>query len=411
MFEDAWWSFTTAGRVSFGSGVSRFVSTAVSQLGNRIVLCTDQNLIQAGLVEPVVDAIRGIPGVDVLIFDGGVPEIGFDGVERCFEVVRGFSPNVVVGLGGGSNLDLAKVIAARCVDDRDVRSWITDGVPKDALPIVALPTTAGTGSEVTSVAVLTNEESQTKVGFQSPVLMPKVALVDPLLTLSCPPKVTAYSGMDALTHAVESFTAIDFADKAVPGYLDQGFIGRNPVSNALAMSAIVLIGENLERAVTQGDDVPAREAMALGSLLAGMAFATAGTSIVHALQYPLGALTKTAHGLGNAVLLPSAIRFNLNSRTREAAEIARALGDRGHNDQVAAARLPDLVGDLAWSVGIEPNLRSLGVSESDLDQIAEAASRITRLTGNNPRPVEIAGLREVLYGALDYRPPTMRVAI
>jgi alcohol dehydrogenase class IV len=231
------------------------------------------------------------------------------------------------------------------------------------------------------------------------------------LTLSCPPKVTAYSGMDALTHAVESFTAIDFADKAVPGYLDQGFIGRNPVSNALAMSAIVLIGENLERAVTQGDDVPAREAMALGSLLAGMAFATAGTSIVHALQYPLGALTKTAHGLGNAVLLPSAIRFNLNSRTREAAEIARALGDRGHNDQVAAARLPDLVGDLAWSVGIEPNLRSLGVSESDLDQIAEAASRITRLTGNNPRPVEIAGLREVLYGALDYRPPTMRVAI
>jgi alcohol dehydrogenase len=314
---------------------------------------------------------------------------------------------VVVGLGGGSNLDLAKAIAARCVDDREVRTWVSDGVPKEVLPIVALPTTAGTGSEVTSVTVLTDEEVGTKVGFQGRVFLPRAALVDPLLTLSCPPHVTAYSGMDALTHAIEAFTAIDFADKPVPNYFDQGFIGRNPVSDALAMSAIELIGANLERAVAEGSDISAREAMARGSLLAGMAFATAGTAIVHALQYPLGALTKTAHGLGNAVLLPSAIRFNLSSRIREAAQIARALGVDSDDDDDAGDRLADAVGDLAWRVGIEPNLRSLGVSESDLDGIAEVASRITRLTGNNPRRVDAPSLREVLEGAMDFRPPLM----
>jgi alcohol dehydrogenase len=213
--------------------------------------------------------------------------------------------------------------------------------------------------------------------------------------------------MDALTHAIEAFTAIDFADKPVPNYFDQGFIGRNPVSDALAMSAIELIGANLERAVAEGSDISAREAMARGSLLAGMAFATAGTAIVHALQYPLGALTKTAHGLGNAVLLPSAIRFNLSSRIREAAQIARALGVDSDDDDDAGDRLADAVGDLAWRVGIEPNLRSLGVSESDLDGIAEVASRITRLTGNNPRRVDAPSLREVLEGAMDFRPPLM----
>jgi alcohol dehydrogenase len=364
-------------------------------------------MVRSGIVEPLVDALRAVDGVEVHVFDEGEPEIGFAGVERCFGAVRGFGPTVVVGLGGGSNLDLAKAIAARCVDDREVRTWVSDGVPKEALPIVALPTTAGTGSEVTSVTVLTDEEVGTKVGFQGRVFLPRAALVDPLLTLSCPPHVTAHSGMDALTHAIEAFTAIDFADKPVPNYFDQGFIGRNPVSDALAMSAVELIGANLERAVADGSDVSAREAMARGSLLAGMAFATAGTAIVHALQYPLGALTKTAHGLGNAVLLPSAIRFNLSSRTRQAAQIARALGVDSDDDDDAADRLADTVGDLAWRVGIEPNLRSLGVSESDLDGIAEVASRITRLTGNNPRRVDAPSLREVLEGAMDFRSPLM----
>jgi len=408
--DEPWWTFFTAGRVSFGAGVSRFIASAVQEFGTRVLICTDQNMRRAGIVGPIEDVIHEVPGVDVFTFDEGEPEIGFEGVERCVHAVRSFSPTVVVGLGGGSNLDLAKVIAARCCDDRDVRTWTSRGVPARALPIVALPTTAGTGSEVTSVAVLTNEESRTKVGLQSPVFLPRAALVDPLLTISCPPRVTAYSGMDALTHAIEAFMSIDFRDKPVPGYFDVGFIGRNPVSDALAMSAIGLIGEHLERAVSNGDDIAAREGMAMGSVLAGMAFATAGTSIVHALQYPLGALTKTAHGLGNAVLLPSSIRWNLKTRTVEAAKVARALGECDDDDESCASRLPDVVGNLAWRVGIEPNLRSLGVTGSDLDSIAALASRIDRLTANNPRPVDQSGLREVLNDALDYRPPLMRSA-
>jgi alcohol dehydrogenase class IV len=402
--DQSWWSFSTAGRVSFGVGCSKYLPEALRDFGSRVLVCTDGNLVAAGVVEPIAKALRAIPGLDLLIYDEGEAEIGFEGAERCAAKVRSFAPTVVVGLGGGSNLDLAKVIAARLTEDRPISHWAKDGVPSAALPVVALPTTAGTGSEVTAIAVLTDEENQTKVGFQSRVLLPRAVLVDPNLTLSCPTRVTAYSGMDALTHAIESYMAIDFTEKAIPGYQSQVFVGKNPISDGLALEAISLIGRNIVRVVNDGTDLVAREAMALGSLLAGIAFSTAGTAIVHALQYPIGALTKTAHGHGNAVLLPSAVRFNLAVRESEAARAARALGSLSELEQEAAAELPDLLGQLAVSVGITPNLRSLGVVESDLVAIATAASGITRLTSNNPRPVDVAALLEVLEGALDYVP-------
>jgi alcohol dehydrogenase len=259
--------------------------------------------------------------------------------------------------------------------------------------------------------VLTDEAHQTKVGLQSRVLLPRAVLVDPMLTLSCPAKVTAYSGMDALTHAIESFTAIGFEDKPTQAYFDQTFVGKNPVSDALALSAISLIGASLVRAVNSGDDVAARTDMALGSLMAGMAFASAGTAIVHALQYPIGALTKTAHGHGNAVLLPSAVRFNLPVRQTEGALVARLLGSSAATDAAAAAELPDILGHLALAVGITPTLRSLGVDDADLESLAAAGSRITRLVSNNPRHADDAALADVLRGALDFVPgPVTAVA-
>jgi alcohol dehydrogenase len=388
--------------VSFGHYSSRFLPEVVGELGDRVLVCTDANLVAAGVIEPIVSALRRVPGVEVLVFDEGQAEIGFEGAERCTAHVRSFAPNVVVGIGGGSNLDLAKVVAARVGDPRPISSWSSQGVPSSALPVVALPTTAGTGSEVTAIAVLTDEANQTKVGFQSHALLPRAVLVDPLLTLSCPAKVTAYSGMDALTHAIECFTAISFEDKDVQKYSDQLFVGKNPVSDALAKDAITFIGRSLVAAVRSGDDVEARTGMALGSLMAGMAFSSGGTAIVHALQYPLGALTKTAHGLGNAVLLPSAVRFNLPVRQREGAIVARLLGSLETSDADAASELPEILERLALAVGISPSLRSLGVDDADLAPMASAAGRIKRLVSNNPRPVDDDALLDVLRGALDY---------
>jgi alcohol dehydrogenase class IV len=403
MQQGPWWSFVTAGRVVFGTGSSRLLPDAVAELGTRVLVCTDQNLVAAGTVGPIVAALRS-SGLHVDVFDEGQAEIGFAAAERCAGIAAGFAPDVVVGLGGGSNLDLAKVVAARLSSTTPIARWRADGVPKAGIPVVAVPTTAGTGSEVTPIAVLTDEEHDTKVGFPNRSLLPRVAIVDPALTLSCPASVTAHSGMDAMTHAVESYLAIDSADKAPQPFSGQGFVGKNPVSDALALRAVELIGANLATAVADGADLAAREAMALGSLLAGMAFASAGTAVVHALQYPIGARTHTPHGLGNAVLLPAAIRFNLPARVGESAVLARALGSTAAGDAAAASELAGLLGRLALSVGITPNLRSIGMGEADLAAAAADASRITRLVENNPRHLDEAALLAVLSDALDYSP-------
>lgn len=396
-----WWSFATAGRIVFGTGSSRLIGDAVASLGSRAFLCTDANLVRAGIVEPIVSRL-GDAGLEVFVFDEGEAEIGFAAAERCAGIAGEFAPEVVVGLGGGSNIDLAKAVAGRLRSDHPIAEWSSKGLPVTTLPVVAVPTTAGTGSEVTPIAVLTNEERDTKVGFPARAFLPRVAVVDPALTLSCPPSVTAHSGMDAMTHAVEAYLAIGNDDKAPQGWDFQGFVGKNPVSDALALKAVELIGANLAAAVADGTDLAAREAMSLGSMLAGMAFAGAGTAVVHALQYPIGARTHTPHGLGNAVLLPAAVAYNLPARVREAAELSRVLGSTAADDSAAAGELADRLARLAQSVGITPNLRSIGLSESDLQPAAAEAALITRLLQNNPRPLDEQALLEVLRGALDY---------
>jgi alcohol dehydrogenase len=400
-----WWSFCTAARIAFGRNVSRFLPEAARSLDGheRILVVTDPALIAAGVAEPILSALRS-PQTDLLVYDQGEPEIGIRGAEECAAAVRDFAPSIVVALGGGSTMDLAKVVATRVLTERGVSDWPAAGVPDQALPVVALPTTAGTGSEVTSVAVLTDETRNIKVGLTSAAFLPAVVLVDPLLTVSCPSRVTAHSGMDALSHALEAYLALGFDERAGRQFAADGFVGKNPVSDALALPAIALIGANLPLAVADGGDLDARESMALASLLAGMAFASAGTAIVHALQYPVGAATKTPHGLGNAVLMPAAVRFNLPSRRREAAAAARALGCDAADDTDASEQLPVLLTTLARSAGIEPGLDTLGVTEADLPGFAAAAAGITRLTENNPRPVDASALHSVLRAALHANP-------
>jgi alcohol dehydrogenase class IV len=265
-----------------------------------------------------------------------------------------------------------------------------------------LPTTSGTGSEVSAAAVLTDSENQMKVGILSNHLRPRVALVDPLLTMSCPPKVTADSGIDALTHAIEAYTAVDNERFPLPPGERSVYQGRHPFGDMMAEKAIRLIGRHLRKAVADGQDQEAREGMALAATLAGMAFSNVGVAVVHALEYPVGGATHCSHGAGNGLLLPYVMRYNLPGREREFAHIAEWLGEdvSGLSDAEAAEWCIKSVEKLRSDIGIPTRLSELGVKESQLHSFAEKAFAVKRILRVNPREVTLEGLEGILRSAL-----------
>jgi alcohol dehydrogenase len=313
-------------------------------------------------------------------------------------VAQGYAPDVVIGLGGGSNLDLSKAVALLLKHPGPISAYYGENnVPGPITPVVAVPTTAGTGSEVSPVAVVADPERAIKVGIASRALIPKWAIVDPALTVSCPASVTAHSGMDALTHAIESFCA-RVRNGVSPHAI---FVGKNPVSDVLAAKAISCIAKSLATAVAHPDNRAAREDMALASLLAGMAFSSAGTAAVHALQYPVGEATHTPHGLGNAVLLPTVMSSILPSRTEEMAFIARCLEPAlaAETDERAAGQAPVLVEQLGAKVGIPKGLRALGLTREQLPHLSQLASTVRRLIDNSPVDFDESGLLRLLQEA------------
>jgi alcohol dehydrogenase class IV len=264
-----------------------------------------------------------------------------------------------------------------------------------------MPTTAGTGSEVSAASVLTDTDEHMKVGVLSNYLRPRVAVVDPLLTVSCPPRVTADSGIDALTHAIEAYTAVDNATFPLPAGERTVYQGRHPLADVLAEKAIALIGANLRRAVAHGTDLDAREGMALGATLAGMAFSNVGVAAVHALEYPVGGAVHCSHGTGNGLLLPYVMRFNLPARRKEFGKIARLLGEdvTGLSEQDAAEKAITAVERLRADIGIPGRLRDLGVREEQLRPFAEKAAGIRRILRVNPRPASADDLEGILRAA------------
>jgi alcohol dehydrogenase class IV len=260
------------------------------------------------------------------------------------------------------------------------------------VPLIAIPTTAGTGSEVTPVAVLSDAERSLKVGISSPHLIPTVSICDPELTLSCPPALTAIAGADALTHALEALTAI--RRDPVPGIAQQRvFVGKNELSDQFALSAISLLWQGLEAACTNGGDRAAREKVMLGATMAGLAFGVAGTAAAHAIQYPVGALTHTAHGLGVACLMPYVMTWNAPVIRDELAMIAQAAGLSGPDDVIPALAC------LFARIGIPSTLQDLGLEESRLAWVAEQSIGIARLIQNNPRPLNLDEMRNLVTAA------------
>lgn len=384
--------------VVFGTGVASRLELVAPTLGTRALLCCDRGLAGGPLRDLVADAL-GRAGIEVATFAEGEAEVPLDSVAACAALARTHAADMVVALGGGSTIDLAKCAALLATHDGPLERFYGEGqVPDAVLPLIAMPTTAGTGSEVTPVAVVTDPERELKVGVSSPRLIPRVAICDPRLTLSCPPGVTAHAGIDALAHAIEAFTAI-VRDEPDDALFERVFIGKNPISDAFALRAIALIGSSLGRVVTAPDDLAARERMLLGSVLAGLAFAQAGTSFAHAVQYPLGTATSTPHGLGVGALLPYAMAFNRHERESELAEVAVALGvaPAGAPLPAAADAAIEAVAQLVDELGIPRSLEAFGVSHDQLERIADQALGIERLIANNPRPVD----RPTLIAALE----------
>jgi alcohol dehydrogenase class IV len=284
-------------------------------------------------------------------------------------------------------------------------------VPAPVIPLVAVPTTSGTGSEVTPVAVLADSVRGTKIGIASPHIIPLVAVCDPELTLTCPPRLTACSGADALTHAIESFTALAREPNAELT-LQHVFVGKNALSDHFALLAISSIWNSLYPAYKNGSDLKARENLMMGALAAGCAFGTAGTAAAHALQYPVGNATHTAHGDGVASLLPYVMEFNRPSCIDSFAQIARVvgLGDRNSSNEQLSLILVDEVARLLESVGIPRTLQDLGLPADKQQWVAESAIAIARLVKNNPRPLDLGAMQAITAAAYSGNRAALRSA-
>jgi alcohol dehydrogenase class IV len=324
----------------------------------------------AGLTVETYDEIAGEPSIETL--------------ELCRAAMRLGPFNLVIALGGGSALDTAKAAAALTRSAGPAAQFLGRNlIPQPGLPVIAVPTTAGTASEVTPNAVFADLAAGVKKAMMSPHLMPKVALVDPELTYSVPPAITAATGMDALAHAIEAYVSPN----------------ATLLTQTHGIKAMELIGANLRRAVAVGGDAPAREAMAWGSLLAGLSFANAGVGAVHALAYPLGGKYHVPHGVANAMLLARVMRFEAPATPARFAAMARALGAevRDASEEALAAAGVDAMQRLAADAGIPQRLRDIGIPQDALDPMAIEASKIERLLLNSARMMSLDDIRAVYY--------------
>ncbi|WP_428410407.1 iron-containing alcohol dehydrogenase [Hyphococcus sp.] len=337
------------------------------------------------LCEPLIASIEERGGKPVL-WDDLHGEPTFGDFEYALGTARSAGAQAVIGLGGGSSLDVAKLVAALFDGAQTIGEVIgSDRLRARALPLACIPTTAGTGSEVTPIAILGDEEEDLKKGVVSRYLTPDAAYLDPLMTVTMPPAVTAATGFDALTHCIEAY-ANKFA---------------HPIADTFALAGISLIANNIERACRHGDDLEAREAMLLASLYGGLCLGPVNTAAVHALAYPLGGEFHIAHGVANALLLPHVLRFNLETEPARYAAIARALGAREADDDPATARRGiEKIVELAERCNIEQHMSAFGIGEDAVPRMAKAAMTVTRLLERNPRPLTEADVIGIYQAAL-----------
>ena len=363
--------FRGATRYTVGCGSIARLGQEAATYGKKALLVLDPGLSEAGLEDKITAPLKDA-GIAYELFQDFVQEPEPDEADNAAQKAKAVGCDLVIGVGGGSAMDLAKAAGVLITNDGKALDYIGVGlVPKPGLPTIMVPTTAGTGSEVTWTAVFTRRKEKAKGGINSPYLYPSLALLDPELTVTVPPEMTAATGMDALCHAIESFTSI----KA------------NALSDMVALEAIGLISANLPIAYADGRNLEARENMAIGSLLAGMGLASAGVTAVHALSYPLGAIYGIPHGLANAILLPHVMSYNCLGDPEKFALVAEVMDEStdGLSPREAAKLAGMAVMELMADLDMPEGLADLGIPEDALEELADKSIVLTRVLDNNPR--------------------------
>ena len=380
-------SFTGARKIVFGNGSFASLAEHLAELKvSRPLVVLDGNLAGTGLGERLSGLLEKAKIVFVL-YDKAVPEPPIELADEGAKLAIRKKCDGVVGIGGGSAMDLAKAIAVLAANKGKAEDYLgLNKVPGPGLPKIMVPTTAGTGSEVTFTAVFIRKKLKKKEGMNSPYLYPELALLDPELTLTLPPHPTAATGIDALCHAIESYTSIN----------------ASPMSEMMSLEAIRLISDNLRTAVHDGTNLEAREAMLLGSLYAGLGLANAGVTAVHSLSYPLGGKYGISHGLANTIMLPRVMAFNLPGAQEKFVDIAEIMGEIVDDRPLreAAYLAVEAVEALIEDCGIFTTLEELEIPEADFPELAKVAMTVARPLANNPckmTPEEMVGIYQECY--------------
>jgi alcohol dehydrogenase class IV len=365
-------TFLTPSIIMTGDGIVGQLGAQAKKLGaTKVLIVTDQGVAAAGMVELVEKPLKEA-GLKVGVYDKSVPEPPMASVLEAAKFAEKGKYDCIVAFGGGSAMDTAKMVAILPGTGKTVEDFVgIDIVEKKGLPVIAIPTTAGTGSEVTKVAIFANEKLNVKQGVSSPFLVPDVALVDPKLTVSCPPRVSAASGIDALIHNIEAYTSVN----------------ATPLTDMYALEGIKLIARSIRTAVYQGTNMEARFDMALGALYGGISFGNAGVTAVHALSYPIGGRFHVPHGDANTLMLPWVMQYNMLGSLERFANIAVAMGldIEGYTPREAAQMAVEEMRLLADDLDLPLYLSDVNIPSSAIEDLADGAMGQTRLLVNNPR--------------------------
>ena len=381
-------NFNTSPKIKFGIGsISELGYSARVIIGKNILLVTDPGIVEIGLVKKATETLRR-SNINYKIFSDVEADPSENTIHRACEKANEIEADGVIGFGGGSSMDVAKLTSLLFFGDEKIQDiYGVENVKGKRKPLILIPTTAGTGSEVTPISIVTTGKSE-KMGVVSSVILPDMAILDPELTLKLPSHITAATGIDAIVHAIEAY-----ASKSK---------NNNPISKALAKKALALMGLSLVKAVQNGEDIKARSDMLLGSMLAGQSFANSPVAAVHALAYPIGGHFKVPHGLSNALVLPHVIRFNSITNPQSYAEISSILFPdlKEMNLQEAAIAFSESLAELSQKCGLQQKLRELGITKEDIPILAKDAINQKRLLVNNPRELTAEDISNIYKAAL-----------
>ena len=381
-------TFLSPNKIIFGVGAAKQVGVGAKSLGGKkVLIVTDQGVAKAGLVETIKESLRS-EEIRANVFDRVEIEPSARAIDECAQLVREEGYNLIVGLGGGSSLDTAKGAAIMATNRGKVLDYAgVDLIPKRGLPKILLPTTGGSGSEVTRVFAVTDEADKTRKPVYSNFVLADVAILDPLLSVSMPPLVTATTGADALAHAIESCVSVN----------------ATPFSDILSIEAIRLVSENLPIAYAKRDNIRARFNMIIAAALAGLAWASGGIGAVHGLAYILETEYHLAHATAAAIMLPYVMDYNKIGNLKKYAKIAQAMGENieGLSDYEAAEKSISTIERLFESVKISIRLADYGVSKEDLPKLVEGGMKQARLFVPNPRDLTENDVSDIYSRALE----------